>query len=158
MSNLSETSLGTLAAKALVSVAGSTMTRGGTALSVRGPVTIHSLTAGDGPFLLGQYNADLSDAEVEAYIEQNGPTHPDDTIEVAIADRGRKIRFLGMLVPSGNGTICAKYLADEALKGLRFSEEAGGWKFFLYNTGKAMTTGATWIMHPKTFVRWNQGG
>ncbi len=134
------------------------MTRGGALLSIRGSITIFGLTAGDGPWAIYILNADLSSAEFEAYLETLGPVHPDDTTAVEVASRGRKIRYLGLLVPSGNGTVGGLALKDVSLSGLRFSEEAAGWQYAIYNLGAAMQTGASWTIRASNFVRWNKGG
>ena len=103
-------------------------------------------------------NVDLSLAELEEYLETDGPLHPDDTTAVEVSSRGRKIRQLGVIVPQGDGSVGGIHFSDKALSGLRFSEEAGGWSWWLYNLGKAMSTGAIWKNTLQVFVRWNRGG
>ncbi len=121
------------------------MTRGGKLLSVRGLTAIRALTAGDGPFLFGIAEKGVSLAQLEAYLELNGPVSPDVVANVEIASRGKLIRTLGQIETQGVGTIAAMYLDNVSLKGLRFSEENAGWSLWLYNSGVAMTTGATWV-------------
>ncbi len=134
------------------------MTRGGGVISLRGAMSVSVLAAGDGPFVVGIANKDLTLAELSAYLEQHGPVHPDDTTNVEVRSRGRKIRKLGLIVPRGDGTQGAMFLKDVAISGLRFSEEAAGWSYWLYNMGKDMTTGALWLVQMDQFVRWNRGG
>ncbi len=134
------------------------MTRGGQLLSVRSASSITDLTAGDGPFVIGVANKDLSLSELEAYLEINGPVHPDDTTGVELASRGAKVRILGLAVPTGDGTQASLMVMDRSLSGLKWSEEAVGWNWFIYNIGRTMTTGATWLMLYQLFVRWNRGG
>lgn len=130
-------------------------------LSIRGAYAVHSLTAGDGPWLVGVMNSDLSLAELEAYLELGGPLSPAKQAESEITSRGKVIRQLGLLVPAGNGTVAGMPLADQSLKGLRFSEAdetTTGWSHWLYNISAAMTTGATWQQVTSAFVRWNPSG
>lgn len=152
--------LGAQVASTAQEIAGPSMVRGGTLLSVRGAMSIHDITAGDGPWLVGVMDTDITTAELEAYLEQGGPTGPHDQGGAEIASRGRKIRTLGLILPSGDGTVAGMYLDDHALKGLRFTEadEAGGWSWWLYNRGRTMTTGATWRLSLSSFVRWNRAG
>ena len=103
-------------------------------------------------------NKDLSLAELEEYLETSGPVHPDDTTGVEIASRGRKVRQLGILSPSGDGSQASLFMPDVALSGLRFSEEAAGFTYWLMNIGKSMTTGASWRVLTQHFVRWNRSG
>ncbi len=158
MNQASNVALATLNGDTAILIGGPSMTRGGTMLSLRGAIIINQITAGDGPWLIGLANADLSLAELEAYIELNGPVHPDDTTVVEVSTRGRKIRFLTVLVPQGSGQVAGMYLPDVAMKGLRFSEEATGWNYFCYNLGPAMTTGAVFKIVTQAFVRWNRSG
>ena len=125
-------------------------------LSIRGAVGIRGLTAADGPWLFGLMNKDLSLAELEAYLEAGGPVFEDNTTGVEIASRGKKIRTLGTLQPQGDGTTASLFLDNVSLQGLRFSEEAAGWSYWLYNLGAAMQTGAQWQVPTQIFIRWAQ--
>ncbi len=146
--------LATLANSAGILAPGPTMTRGGSIISIDGSISIRGLTAGDGPFLVGIMNKDLSLAELEAYLELDGPVHMDDTTGVEIASRGRKIRRLGVLAPSGDGTVAGLFVNNVSLKGLRFTEESAGWTWWTYNLGVNMTTGAIVTFLQSLFVRW----
>ncbi len=150
-----EVALGTLPLATGILLVSPVMVRGGSMISVRGSHVIRGLTAGDGPFMIGVVNGDLSLAELEEYLETEGPTHPDDTTKVEIASRGRKVRTLGLAMPTAEGKAAAFMMKDLPLKGLRFSEESAGWNWWLYNRGVAMTTGATWNVLSSVFVRWN---
>ncbi len=132
------------------------MTQGGTALSVRGAMAIRNLTAGDGPFLVGVMNKDITLTELEQYLEQSAPTFEDDTSNMEIASRGKKIRTLGTLQPQGDGSSASLFLDNVSLRGLRFSEEAAGWSYWLYNLGPTLTTGASLVVAIQTFIRWAQ--
>ncbi len=130
-------------------------------LSIRGPISVFSVTPGDGPWLVGVMNSDLTLAELEAYLEQDGPVTPADIPQSEIASRGKAIRQLGILVPVGNGSVAGLYLADVSAKGLRFSEAdetTTGWTWWLYNLAAAMATGASWQVVTSVFVRWNPSG
>ncbi len=150
--------LGTLAVLTGLLKTGPTMTRGGKLLSVRGSVSISVLTAGDGPFLFGFLENGISLAQLEAYLELNGPVSPDVIASREIASRGASIRTLGILEPKGNGTTGAVYLDNQSMKGLKFGEENAGWSAWIYNLGKAMTTGAIWNVAVQFFVEFNPSG
>ncbi len=153
------TALSTLGGETALLIPGPTMTRGGGILSIRGTASVHSLTAGDGPFLFGIMNKDLTQNELEEYLELNGPVHPDDTTAVETTSRGKKIRSLGIIFPLGNGTVAAlQYLKDVSLSGLRFSEEAAGFSFWIYNLGGSLTTGSFLTIVMQLFLRWNRSG
>ncbi len=134
------------------------MTRGGKLLSVRGTSNVRSLTAGNGPFQFGIADKAISLAQLEAYLELNGPVTPDEVASREIASRGSMIRTLGILEPSGDGTVAALFLDNVSLKGLKFGEESAGWTLWLYNLGIALTTGATWVNTLQFFVEFNPSG
>ncbi len=148
----------TLAAATAILDAGPVMTRGGRALSVRGTVSIHDLTAGDGPFTFGILEKGISLALLDEYFKNEGPVTPDSVSKQEIASRGAKIRTLGVLQPMGDGTTCSLFLDDRSLKGLKFSEENAGWSYWLLNNGRALTTGAAWRSTLQTFVEFNPSG
>ncbi len=150
--------LATLANRTGIVAPGISMTRGGYMISLRLQAAIQSLSAGDGPHSLWLVNQDLTLAEFEAYLEIQGPLHPNDTTKVETATRGRKLRYLGMLTPVGNGTVSVLSLKDVSVSGLKWSEETAGWRLIIYNEGRAMTTGATFSGSLQAFVKWNQGG
>ncbi len=111
-------------------------------LSLRGAAAVTVLTAGDGPFLFGIMPADLSLTELEEYLEINGPLTPSDIVGMERASRGRVIRTVALLEPSGNGTVAGKYFDNKGLSAISIPEDAGGIVPWLYNMGQAMTTGA----------------
>ncbi len=136
------------------------MTRGGRLLSVRGSHGISGLTAGDGPWTFG-LSCNLTLAQLEAYLENGGPTSPSETDKVEIATRGARCRQLGVLSPTGNGTTAVVYMDNVPLKGLRFSESGeddSGWDWWLFNLGPAMQTAATWNVQYAMFVEFNPSG
>ncbi len=137
---------------------GPVMTRGGKLLSVRGSVAIRTLTSGDGPFMVGVAEKGLSLAQLEAYLELNGPVTPDEVANREIASRGSLIRTLGVLNHAGPGTYQSIFFDNVSLKGLKFSEENTGWNVWLYNLGQAMTTGATMVNALQYFVEFNPSG
>ncbi len=154
--------LGTLVASTGILIAGPTVTRGGTMLSVRGAMSVHDVTPGDGPWLFGVMSSDLTLAQLEAYLEQGGPVSPADQSAREISSRGKRIRMLGLAVPMGDGSVAGEYMKNEKLSGLRFSESGevtgAGWTWWLYNRGKTMTTGSTWRLTTSSFCRWNPSG
>ncbi len=148
----------TLAAQTAIFEASPTMTRGGKLLSIRGAFAVNSLTAGDGPFLALIAEKGVSLAQLEAYLEANGPVSPDVVADAEIVSRGRLIRTLGVLQPMADGTTCSLYLNNVSMKGLKFSEENGGWNYCLYNLGKSLSTGASWFTAVQAFTEFNPSG
>ncbi len=152
--------LSTLALNTGVIRAGPVVTRGGKCLSARAAMTIFGLTAGDGPWLFGVMNTDFNLAELETYLELNGPVSPNDKTAQEIASRGKFIRTLGLITPHASGLTASAYVDNQSLAGLKYSEsgEAAGWTWWLYNRGPAMQTGATWALWSSVFVQWNKSG
>ncbi len=158
MTNQVGVALSTLAADTGILLAGPTMLRGGRLISVRGMTNIRSLTAGDGPLMFGISDKALSLTELEEYLELDGPVSPNVRTPSEIASRGAIVRTLGMIEPQGVGTTGGLYLNNVSLSGLKISEEAAGWNYWVYNAGKTMTTGATWVCSFQFFVEFNPSG
>jgi len=152
--------LSTLALNTGIIRAGPVVTRGGKCLSARAAMSIFGLTAGDGPWLFGIFNTDLTLAELEQYLELNGPLTPNDLTNKEIASRGKFIRTLGLITPHADGKTASAYVNNQSLSGLKYSEsgEGAGWSWFIYNRGLAMQTGATWAIWASVFVQWNKSG
>ncbi len=150
--------LSTLANQALATINGPVMTRGGRLISVRGAAAIQTMTAGDGPHIFGIADKALSNAELLEYLALGGPVTPDAVPENEHASRGAKVRTLGALAPSGDGTTSILYLNNTSLSGLKFSEEATGWKYWALNMGSTMTTGSTLEIALQFFVEFNASG
>ncbi len=123
-------------------------------LSMRLFAGIGDLTAGDGPWAFGVMPADLTLAELEEYLENNGPLTPTDTVGVERASRGKLIRTLGVIVPRGDGTTASLELNNVSLAGLKVGEDAGGITAWVYNLGRAMSTGASLRMLAQYFIEW----
>ncbi len=160
MQDFATLSLGTLASNALVLVAGPVMTRGGKMLSLRGSVTIHTITVGNGPFEAFLVSNSISAAQLLAYLQADGPVSPNDTANVELATRGRNIRPLGLLLPVGSGQSAGLYTRNVSMAGLAFSEgadEGGGWSWAILNHGPILTTGATAKFLHQVFVQFAKG-
>ncbi len=155
MNSSSSQTLGALAINTSANIAGPVMTQGGRALSIRGTASLSDLTPGDGPISVYMTDKSLSTSEFEAYLEAGGPVSEEDTTAVEIATRGRRVRFLGTLIPAGNGTVAALSFMNESLSGLRFTKLSAGWAYFLYNEGRAMTTGSRVRITDSVFIRWD---
>ncbi len=158
MTQVGSVALGTLAAGVGILLAGPTMTRGGKLQSFRGGSSIHGLTAGDGPHALYVSEKSLDLAQIQAYLDIEGPVTPDETASAELASRGSKMRLVGLLSPVGDGSVAMIEIMNKTLSGLTFTEEAAGWQYVLVNLGRAMTTGSTWVIHAQSFVRWNPSG
>ncbi len=153
--------LTTLALDTAILAAGPACTRGGAIVSVRGSMSVRALTAGDGPWLVGIATGDLSLAEIEAYLELNGPLSPTLRAESEIASRGRYLRTLGLMRPFGDGSTAGIFFDNKSISGLKFPESGEStvsWNLWLYNLDIAMTTGAQWKSLLQWFVRWNPSG
>ncbi len=107
---------------------------------------------------------DLTLAELEAFLELDGPLTPNDIAGMEIASRGRVIRSIGTLDPTPGSAKSSIDLENYALKGLKFSETGeagqGGWNWWVYNISDttAMTTGAEVVFQARNFVEWNPSG
>ncbi len=148
-------SVGTLAARTALLLAGPTLTDACRLLSTRGAASIHTVTPTDGPVLFGYMSSDLTSAELEEYLELGGPTSMADIIGQERASRGKHIRTVGILVPSGDGSTMALYMDNHSLSGLKCPEESGGYTRWIYNLGNAFSTGATLLVADQLFVEWS---
>ncbi len=134
------------------------MTRGGALISGQMAFIAHGVTAGDGPLLVGLANKSLDLAQLEEFLEVQGPVEPTAVPQTERAMRGKLVRKLGLMTPRGNGTVLDLFVDNRSLSGLRFNEESAGWNYFVYNLGRAMTTGATWQVQADLFLRWTKSG
>ncbi len=156
--------VGTLAARTGITVAGPIVTRGGKLLSSTISGGVHGGTLGDPILTWGIMNGDFTLAELEAFLELDGPLTPDDKISQEIASRGRFIRSLGTLDPSPGSASATVFLDNVSLKGLEFSEvgesSLAGWDWWIYNPSSttAFTTGAEVVFQARNFVSWNPSG
>ncbi len=158
------TTLGTLAAKTGILTAGPAVTRGGKMLSSSIQGSLFGGTSGDPSVQWGVANGDITLAELEAFLELDGPKSPAEISEGEIASRGRYIRTLGVLSPDPANRHVMIDIDNESLKGLKFSESGEpavpGWNWWFYNQhpSAAMTTGGVVIMQCRNFVEWNPSG
>ena len=127
-------------------------------ISTQLAATVTVLTAGDGPFLFGIANKSLSLAEIEEYLELDGPVEPSEVPSAERATRGKLLRVLGLIAPTGDGTVAHLFIDNRSLSGLRWNEESAGWNYFVYNRGQQLTTGAILRIWASLFVRWNKSG
>ncbi len=157
-------SIATLAARTGLVVPSPQLTRGGKLLSSSIHGGIHAGTLGDPPLIWGVAAGDLTLAELEAFLELDGPTSPALIAESEIASRGRVIRSLGTMDPSPGSAGSIVKIDNASMKGLEFSEtgegSAGGWDWWVYNpsAATAFTTGAIVSLQMRNFVEWNPSG
>ncbi len=119
--------------------------------------SITGVTAGEmNGLYLGLSDGDLTLAELEAAIENNGPLGPNDTVSEAVSMR--PVWWFGVTHH------------NETLNEVTFQNEQGGylmsrnvrwtfartksWSWFVYNMGTAPTTGATLSLRAKNFGVW----
>ncbi len=108
-------------------------------------------------------NADLTLAELEEFLELDGPLSPNDKIGMERASRGRIVRSIATLDPSPGSAKSTLDLQNYPLKGLEFSESGettAGWDWWVYNISDttAYTTGAEVVFQARNFVEWNPSG
>lgn len=121
-------------------------------------------TLGDPNIAWGIMNGDFTLAELEAFLELDGPLSPALIAESEIASRGRIIRTLGAANPSPGSAKATVDMMNVSLKGLAFSEsgEGGdpGWDWWIYNTSSAnaFTTGSEFALQARHFIEWNPSG
>ncbi len=107
---------------------------------------------------------DFTLAELEEFLELDGPLTPNDKIGMERASRGRFIRSLGTLDPTPGSAKSSIALENVSCKGLKFSEAGeagqGGWDWWVYNISDTtpMTTGAEVVFQARNFVEWNPSG
>ncbi len=155
--NKSSITLGTLAKNTGILSVSPDLTRGGRMLSYSASGGLNGFTSGEGPLLWGVCSSDLSLAELEAYLELEGPLSPADLVGMEVASRGKNIRILGTLTTQRDWI----ELMNHKMSGLKFSEAGettGGWNTFVYNLGTALTTGTILEILERVFVAWNPSG
>ncbi len=156
--------IGTLAARTSIFVDGPAITRGGKMLSSSIHGALRAGTSGDPSLLLGLVKGDMTQAEVEAYLELDGPGTPELVSENEVASRGRFIRRLAIISPDPSNPCSVLSMDSHSMKGLKFSESGegakGGWQWFVYNISAAgaFTTGGFFEMQVSNFVEWNPSG
>ncbi len=155
--NKSSITLGTLAKNTGILSQSPDVTRDGKMLSYSANGGLNNFTSGEGPVLWGVCSSDLSLAELEQYLELEGPLSPADLVGQERASRGKNIRILGTLTFQRDSI----ELMNHKMSGLKFaesSETTGGWSTFAYNLGAALTTGALIEILERVFVEWNPSG
>ncbi len=149
--NKSSITLGTLAKNTGLLSQSPDVTRGGKIISYSAQGGLNGFTAGKGPILWGVCSSDLSLAELEQYLELEGPLSPSDIVGMERASRGKNIRVLGTLSTQRDWID----LHNHKMSGLKFAEAGettGGWSTFVYNLGTALTTGTIVEILERVFV------
>ncbi len=156
--------IGTLAARTGLVVPSPQVTRGGKLLSSSIHGGILGGTLGNPPLIWGVAASDLTLAELEAFLELDGPLSPTLIAESEVASRGKFIRSIGTMDPSPGSGMAMVALDNQSMKGLRFPEvgegSAGGWDWWFYNPSSttAFDTGARVELQIRNFVEWNPSG
>jgi len=148
--------LGTLAAGDVIGQAGPVMTAPGTMISSTISPKWQGRTADDGPLMWGLADVDLSDAEVEEFLEIQGPISPADIVGMERAGRSRRVKVLGVLgmAPTEKATAgdIADFLRNERIR-LGF---VTGWRWFVRNQGSVLTTGGSIVFTSLAFVEFSE--
>ncbi len=155
--NKSSITLGTLAKNTGILSAAPAVTRGGKILSMSVGGGLNGFTSGEGPLLYGMCSSDLALAELEAYLELEGPLSPTDIVSSEVASRGKNVRILATLTFQRD----AIDMHNHSMSGLKFAESGestGAWTSWIYNLGAALTTGCIVELLERAFVEWNPSG
>ncbi len=152
VSGFASLALSTLASRTALVLAGPGQNGGGTFISTKTAMVILSADQFDGPFLVGVATGNLSAAQIEAAIENNGPAGMGHSDLTEIATRFRHIRTMGIIdLKDGAGIQPGTKWIDEAVK-LGWTEGDGGWNWWIYNLGPTLVAGATWEVTERDFV------
>ncbi len=151
--------LSTLAGNTVLSADSPIMTRGGTLVSTTIAAAFRSADTKDGPLLWGVADKALSNAQVEGFLENQGPVSPSEPATSEIASRGNRIQPLGILQvhPAGVGEVPASFLRNEPIR-LAFTEEGAGWRWWVYNMGATFVAGSDVQIVAKSFVKFRKSG
>ncbi len=102
-------------------------------------------------------DGDLSLAEAEAAIENNGPLGPNDTVSADVAMRP-VFRVEGQVDMAGADPIATGAVNTGLLQGKinpRWTfARTKSWNWMVYNKGSGLTTGSTAVIHAKDFGVW----
>ncbi len=121
---------------------------------------VTGLTAGEGEHMsLYLLNGDLSLAEAEAKIEQNGPTARGKRTEMEIAERFvKKVGFTPTIERASNTVVNfvdAFTGSPICVTKPRWTfSETTSWQWLIYNHGVVLTTGATVQLKTESFGVW----
>ncbi len=150
--------LSTLAQFGVVSVAGPVMTRGGRLISTTTAIAWLDRDALDGPILIGICGRELLDAELVTYLTTQGPTFPGDNTPRESASRGRFVRKLALLATPDSAEHYGILLKNEPLRGLPWSQQTQGWRWWAFNQGATLVSGSTVQFTSDHFVSWAKEG
>lgn len=112
--------------------------------------------ATDTPLELFLATSELSDSEIEAFVELNGPDEPGQITEGEIISRGRLIKSLGM-IPQHGEVVQDDTMSCDIETSLTLSlREDHGLRLFVYNHGTgALGAGAAMTLRVNAVVRWH---
>ncbi len=127
---------------------------GGTLISTKTVMTVLSPDQFDGPFLVGVATGALTAAEIEAAIENLGPSGPAHSTQTELSSRFRHIRTLGVIdfrnQDAAVGSAGVLWI-DEQIK-MGWAEQDGGYQWWIYNLGPTLVAGSTWEVTERSFV------
>lgn len=145
--------IASLAADDLVSASTGNLTRAARVLKAH----VHGYVvagAASETVLIGLSSAELSDAEIEEYLETSGPLYPDQVPEAEVVSRGRLIEILGQ-VPRDVVSIAGLVPFNFEAKASFYVREGVGVRLWAYNFGPAALHAnsdlAAWL---RLIVKW----
>ncbi len=137
--------LGALAKNAVVVITTPPiMVQGGFVTKTNVMTHLSALTAGEGVgLILGLADSQLSGTEIEECLEAGGPTFQGQEPQDPRAQR--KVRIVGHIGPEGElvpTTTVVSRAYPEFPSMMAFTEDSTGVRWFVYNLGATLTTGA----------------
>lgn len=109
----------------------------------------------DGPFLWGLATGALTAAEIEAALENTGPSGPAHSAQTELGSRFRHIRVLGLINPNplatANPNAATEFIRNMRIK-MGWAEQDGGWRYWIYNLGPVLVAGSTFEITDIAFV------
>ncbi len=120
---------------------------------------VAALTAGEGEgLMLGIANGDLSVTEIQECLVVDGPVGLNDRVKTERAERF--VKLFGAVGNSGPSSTSQVILGEHGGPMMKvnpkwlFTSDQGGWDFFIWNAGIALTTGATARLTNIVYGRW----
>lgn len=153
VSHIDTVALGTLARQIVLFIPGTSQAVSGTLIKASGVLLLRSPDTDDGPFLFGVSTGNLTIGDIKAAIENDGPSGPTHSGQTERSTLWRHIRIIGVLSNKGNANLPEQYILEyEKVVKLGWSQQDGGYKFWVYNLGLDQVSGADIDQTAQEFV------